>query len=413
MSVFSTIRFLFLAMLVFCVCLPVHALDVDLFERNDTSLTLQLSSIQSLHDRVLVEQFHAMPSLTRINENPKQFSVTLDSTPGILRYLKAARLSGGIYVHLPQLCPSSNCEGIHFKIRGKIIMFGDAIAHDSMLINGSDATHSAVFFTNEEKPRLQSAVYIGAEFSASAVNQINDSFFAIRQAYRRLAGYDLLAGRGILVTMARDSEGAKGFGGDFLNILRLTFHNRRDETEDEIVRLMVYTFAHEVAHALHPAKLLEMSPQGRVVSEGSADFLRVVILRHIGLLDKNQLTSIVSRAYDACQHKRGSAGLLERIAKKAAHFREYYDCGMIYYFAFMFDSMDSNTAAAEQGFISSLLSVFKSAPETNDDAQECALISDGCKRWVLKQMTGNEDMLKAQRAWFDEKWQAYIHRHEE
>ena len=410
MSNFWAVRCLFLTLLGCCACLPVHALDVELFERNDTSLTLQLSSIQGLHDRVLVEQFHAMSSLTRINENPKQFSVTLDSTPGILRYLKAARLSGGIYVHLPQLCPSSNCEGIHFKVRGKIIMFGDAIAYDSMLINGSDATHSAVFFTNEEKPRLQSGVYIGAEFSASAVNQINDSFFAIRQAYREIAGYDLLAGRGVLVTIAKDSEGAKGFGGDFLNILRLTFHNRRDESEEEIVRLMVYTFTHEVTHAVHPAKLLEMSPQGRIVSEGSADFLRVLILRRTGLLDKNQLTSIVSGAYDACQRKRGSAGLLERVAKKTAYFREYYDCGMIYYFAFLFDSMDTNTAEAEQGFVSSLLSAFQAAPEASGEAQYCALISNACERAVLKQMVGNEDMLKAQRAWFDEKWHAYIHR---
>jgi hypothetical protein len=396
--------------LVYSTSFPGHALDVELSERNESALTLRLSNIENPLDKRLAEQYRAMFSLNKLEREPNQFSVTLDSTPGISQYLKAARLSGGIYIHLEQLCPAFNCDGIRFKVRAKRVMLGDIVANESILISGGDAANSAVFLMNEEEPRLRGSIYIGSEFSASAAQQISDSFAEIRQAYRDISGEEPLTGRGILVTMARDKEGGRGFGGDFLNILRLTFHNRRAETEDEIVHLMINTFAHEVAHAFHPARLLEMGSQGRVVSEGSADFLRLIVLRRTGLLDEAKLTAMVSRAFDECLRKRDSLGFLERVEKRTAHFREYYDCGMIYYLALMFESSDGGTVDKEKRFITSLLPAFRTAPEMREDAQYCALISDRCERPVSKKMLGDHETLKAQRLWFDAKWRAHVGR---
>ena len=232
-----SLRSIFLLVLGCVVISPARALDVELFERNESALTLRLSNIESPRDKDLVERFRAMFSLSKLEMVPNQFSMALDSTPGISQYLKAARLSGGIYVHLRQLCPGANCDGIRFNVHAKRVMFGDVVASDSMVIIGSDATNSAVFLMNEEAPRLLDSLYIGPEFSMAAAEKIRASLAEILRTYRDISGQEPLKGRSVLVTTARDKEGAKGFGGDFLNIVRLTFHNRRDETEEEIVHL--------------------------------------------------------------------------------------------------------------------------------------------------------------------------------
>jgi hypothetical protein len=286
-------------------------------------------------------------------------------------------------------------------------MFGGTIADSEMTLGGDQVTHAAVFLINENAPRLKDTLYIGPEFSESAAKMIGDSFSAIQRAYREIAGYELLKNRGVIVTTARDKEGAKGFGGDFLNILRLTFHNRKNESEEEIIRVMINTFAHEVAHSLHPAKLVELSPQGRIVSEGSADFFKVLILRRTALLDESKLTEMVSRAYDECQLRRDSHGLLDRVAKRLANSRELYNCGMIYYFALMFDSLQNDPEANENRFLATLPPAFQSAPNMRGD-QRCILMSLECELPLAKQMLGDADALKNQRAWFDEKWRAYI-----
>lgn len=400
--------FMLFATLASVACWPVHALDIELFEGKGASLTLRLSKIDTVQDKLIVEHYKNTPTLAKPSELPNEYSISLDSTPGNRQYLKAARLSGGVYVHLPQLCPVSNCDGIRFIVHAKKVMWGDAIKDDSITIEGENFRRSAIFFTNESEPHLRDALYIGSEFSATTQQFVVRSIVAIRQAYRELVGQDLLSGHGVLVTTARDDEGATGHGGDALNIIRLTFHNRRDEAENEIARLLVNTFAHELAHKLHSERLFELLPQGRIVSEGSADFMKVVVLRRAGVLDEAVLTSIVSRAYNECQRKRGTTGLLERAQNRTADSREYYDCGMIYYLALMFDAPDGDTTEGEIRFVNSLVQAFQAAPKTRDDVQRCELMSVTCDRPVAKQMLGDSDSLRARRAWFDGKWNSYL-----
>jgi hypothetical protein len=386
------------------------ALTVDLHESEDGSLVLRLGEAQTPQDQMLADGFRATPFMSNRGAGRSEYVVPLDSTPGLSQYLRAARLSGGIYVHLPQLCPRTNCDGVEFVVRARQIMFGGTVALRSLRIRDGEARHAAVFFTNEENPRLSDALYIGAEFSDAAAARLRNEFEAIRKSYSELIGHELIAKRGTLVTLARDREGARGFGGDFLNILRLTFHNRRDEREATIVDLMVRTYAHEVAHVLHPARLVEMSPQGRVVSEGSADFLKVLVLRRTGLIDVARASSMISSAYDACQRRRDTKGLLERVATRVADFREYYDCGMIYYFGLMFDQPESEGVRIEDAFVSELAAAFRDAPVMKGENADCLLMSPACSRSVAIRMLGDGEALKAMRPWFEERLRSHLGR---
>ena len=409
-SVIWTLRSLFVAVLCLLFSSAALALTVDLYEGEEGSLILRLGEALTPQDRTLADAFVAMPFLSRRMPDGDEYVVPLDSTPGLSQYMRAARLSGGIYIHLPQLCPRRNCEGVEFVVRARQIMFGGTVAQRSLRIRDGEARHAAVFFTNEQSPRLSDSLYIGAEFSDHAAARLRNDFEAIRQSYSDLIGRELVAERGTLVTMARDREGAKGFGGDFLNILRLTFHNRRDEPEATIVDLMVRTYAHEVAHGLHPAQLVEMSPQGRVVAEGSADFLKVLVLRRTGLIDAEGAISIISSAYDLCQRRRDTKGLLERVAARIAGFRESYDCGMIYYFGLMFDQHASEGLRMENAFVAELASAFRDAPVMVGEKAHCVLMSPACSRSVAIRMLGDAEALKAMRPWFDDRLRSYLGR---
>lgn len=173
---------------------------------------------------------------------------------------------------------------------------------------------------------------------------------------------------------------------------------------------MVRTYAHEVAHVLHPARLVEMSPQGRVVSEGSADFLKVLVLRRTGLIDVARASSMISSAYDACQRRRDTKGLLERVATRVADFREYYDCGMIYYFGLMFDQPESEGVRIEDAFVSELAAAFRDAPVMKGGNADCLLMSPACSRSVAIRILGDGEALKAMRPWFEERLRSHLGR---
>jgi hypothetical protein len=185
------------------------------------------------------------------------------------------------------------------------------------------------------------------------------------------------------------------------SLLRLTFHNRKEESESDIVTLMIWTYAHEVAHELHPVFVLNVGPQGRLISEGSADFLRLVTLLQAGLIDEARVKADVSRAYDECRRRRGSSGLIDRLTSRSAHFREYYDCGAIYYFALMFEWSADNTDGQEVRFVADLSSALQGLANREASATRCVFVQPGCDKILATSMLGDAESLAKARGRFD------------
>jgi hypothetical protein len=350
---------LLLAYLVVCALLVASAesiaLEIELFEFDEHHLGLRMAAPKSANDAALVEHYRATPTLAKSTADPAVFTILLDSTPGIGSYLKAARLSRGLYAHLPILCPKSNCVGIQFHVRAKNILFTNAIAQNGLTIDAEAAGLASVFFTNETLPRFDAAMYVGSEFSDAAALQLQKARLTLGRAYAEIADNDLPLRIGVVATTAKNNQGVSGFGGDKLNFIRLNYDNPTGVTEEEMVRIFTATLAHEPAHTLHPPALFELA-HGRLITEGSADFLKIVLMRRTQLLDDTSLSAIVMRTYDDCARKRGVKGLYERIASREAHYREMYDCGMINYFALLFDS-----SVGEKAFLNGLVRALRDA----------------------------------------------------
>ncbi len=119
---------------------------------------------------------------------------------------------------------------------------------------------------------------------------------------------------------------------------------------------------------------------------------------------------MISNAYDACQRRRDTKGLLERVAGRVADFREYYDCGMIYYFGLMFDQPASEGIRVEDTFVAELASAFRDAPVVAREKAHCLLMRPGCSRSVAIGMLGDAEALKAMRPWFDDRLRSYLGR---
>ncbi len=396
-----------LAQLIFMLwafgCISAQALNIELYERDNEHLGLRLSKPASEVDKLFAQQLLSTPGMLPTTNATNLLALPLDAAPVIGAYLKAARLSRGVYVHLPAFCPEGDCSKVTFTVRARHIMFGAKVARKSMSINGRDAANASIFFTNETQPRLVSALYIGPEFSDSAARQLTNSFAAIRREYRSIAGRDLLAGVGMIATTATNSKGYRGFGGDILNIVRMTYDEPRELAEKEIVREFINTFSHELAHKLQSPRLFEL-PQGRLVVEGSAEFFKIMVLKRTLLADEATLTSLVTRAYDECARQRGPSGLLERVAKDTADYREYYDCGLINYFSLLLDS-----AGGEKKFVGSVLAALHNPDATaTDEMRSCLLMSASCAHPVLTKMLQDSNSLEAQRAWFISRWTDYL-----
>ena len=387
--------------------MPARALQVEMSQRGDRVIALRVRSEPDDSDRALARRF-AQDKVADPAAEDGLLTVPLDSTALIAHYLRAARLSGGVYVHLPALCPRTDCKGIRFTIKARHILFGDVEASGTLSIDDAAAADASVFFTNEEHPRLKDAVYVGPEFTQAAVDSIQDSLHRIRSAYEAIAGRDLLAGIGVIATIARNDAGYTGFGGDSLNIIRLTFDNPGQMPESRMVQAITRTYAHEVAHKLQSPRLFDL-PQGRLVTEGSADFMKIMMLMRTHLEAEAGGSELVAKAYDQCSRQRGGQGLRERISTHAADFREFYDCGLIDYLALMFSSGRSDAQ-----FIPDLVAALGFPPETTGAIPvDCMLLSAACKDPVLLDMMGDSAHLEARRAWFDEQWNAYVRSRQE
>lgn len=373
--------------------LPTLALEIELTDRSPTELALRVHSGKTPADVAIAQKF-ASQGYRSDDAGAGSYLLTLDSTPRISHYLRAARLSGGIYVYLPGLCPDGECTGIQFTVKARHILFGDAEATDALVIGPADAASAAVFFTNETHPRLGSGLYVGPEFSASAAEQIRASAMRIRVSYAGIAHRDVLAGVGAIATTVRNNGGYTGFGGDSLNIIRMTFDNPDAVAESGMVATFISVYAHEAAHKLQSPRLFDL-PQGKLVAEGSADFLKVVILGRSGLRGERTTTEFASTAFDECLRHRAAQGLLERIASHEVDYREYYDCGMVDYFGLMFSQQST-----EDEFLAQLLAVLAGQRERTAISADCLTLGPSCADAAVIDMMGDAEHLRARRAWF-------------
>jgi len=369
------------------------ALQVTLSEAGEAQLGLRVSSTGGGSDSALAGKLVQAAAASQANE-AGSYTVALDSTAQIGRYMKAARLSAGIYVHLPALCPDGDCTGIRFTVKARHILFGDVMASDSLDIEAKDARMASVFFTNEERPRLGAGLYVGPEFSDAAFGRIVNSFGRIRAAYQELAHRDLTASTGAIATTARNDGGYTGFGGDSLNIIRMTVDNPEGVPEAQLVDYFLGTYAHEVAHKLQAPRVHDL-PQGRLATEGSADFFKIVMLKRSRARGPGDLSALVTTAYDECLARRGAKGLMQRVVDRDANYREFYDCGMIDYFALMF-----SLGMGEQEFVSELASALGDRPGETKIARDCLVLGAACESPVLADMMGDSIRLQSREAWF-------------
>ena len=382
-------------LLAFCLlsALPAFALTLELSEHDGDRLQRRILASETPQDADALRKLAAQGDATR-DKTADGTLIPLDSTAQVAHYLRAARLSAGIYVHLPALCPEGGCSGIRFVVRARHILFGAVEADNLLEIDPAAAADASVFFTNEERPRLHDGLYVDPTLSDASADRIIDSVDRIRAAYARIADRDLARGVGAIATIARNDGGYTGFGGDSLNIIRMTFDNPRNVTEARMVDAFVTTYAHELGHKLQTPRLFEL-PQGRLVTEGSADFLKVIVLKRSGARIEQRTNELVSSAFDQCLQRRGPHGLLQRIESREADFSEYYDCGMVDYFALMFSRRTS-----EDEFVSELTLALGDPSGTPARTDGCYVLSPSCKDVVLADLMGDADHLRSRRGWF-------------
>lgn len=395
-----TPRFL-LACTVLLSAASANAVDVELFERDATHLGLTVHASDAPTDIALARKLTTLDGVTSAGA-ADAFSIKLDNETQIAHYLRAARQSGGLYVHFPALCPEQDCTGVRFSVHGHRILFGDIDATDVLAIDPAAARDAAVFFTNEDHPRLKDALYIDPTISEASATQLRDAVGRIRGTYVQIGHRDLAAGIGTIATIARNDAKYFGYGGDSLNIVRMTFDNPKNFTDEVMVEAFTETYAHEIGHKLQSPRLFEL-PQGRLVTEGSADFLKVLVLRRAHARGNSTTPEFVRDAFDECARKRGPAGLLARMAAHEADYREIYDCGMVDYFALMFSQ-----GASEDDFLARLTAVLGNPPATPTPAEDCLLQGPSCTDPVLADMMGDAAHLRSRRDWLLARVDAFV-----
>lgn len=377
------------------------ALTVEISEHKGDQLRMEVHVGDTSEDRAIAVEFAAQKFAVD-TLNPDTYLVSLDSTVQVAHYLRAAKLSGGVYVFFPALCPASDCSKIKFIVKAQRILFGHHEATDSFDVDSPEGDATAIFFTNEKDPRLNDGLYVDPSLSAESAKQIQENVLNIRREYAGIAHRDVLANFGVIATIARNNGGYTGFGGDSLNIIRMTFDNPSGVSETQMVQAFASTYAHEAAHKLQSPRLFNL-PQGRLVTEGSADFFKVVVLRRSHTKGEGTTTELVTDAYDACVAKRADQGLLERITSHQADHREHYDCGMINYFGLMFSLGDS-----DEDFLDKLQAALGGDAKALDSTTNCLLLSATCSDPAVKDMMGDLAHLQARRQWFMAKLNDYL-----
>lgn len=310
------------------------------------------------------------------------------------QYLKAARQGGGIYMYLPYFKPRGNCASAGFLFQARHILWDGKWHAGELKVPVAATADKAVFFTNEAAPGIVGNVYFGPGFPAATTQQLQSSFAKIVAFYQSAMLLDSMKNTGVVAVITRNNGGYYGFGGDALNIVRMSYDNPRPEHISEFETVFPRTFAHELAHKLQSEFLFSI-PQGRYIAEGSADFIKTIVLRDSGVVGAAQANSIVEKGLAECSRFASALSIQEKIEKNSLNYREPYDCGMVYYFASFYTS-----GLTGPEFMASLLRAL--AGDKNYSAQWeslCLLFEPGCRNDRLRGLVADQQLFSPQAAW--------------
>ncbi|MBB2484697.1 hypothetical protein H5407_05600 [Mitsuaria sp. WAJ17] len=130
----------------------------------------------------------------------------------------------------------------------------------------------------------------------------------------------------------RDGEaGEPGVNGDAHDVLRLTLVNWPAQPDRESERLLARLVSHEISHRFQRRDLTAADPQGRLIHEGGAEFLRWRVSLAQGWITAEEAAQEVTGALQRCRASSGgrpwaALSLAERDAR-----RRPYDCGFAVY----------------------------------------------------------------------------------
>ncbi len=309
-------------------------------------------------------------------------------------YLKAARQGGGVYMYLPYFRPRGNCASAGFTVKARHILWDGKWHAGELEIPAAAAAGKAIFFTNEATPRIVGHLYFGPDFSDTTMERLQLSFHKIVAFYQSTMAVDPMANVGAVAVVTRNKGRYFGFGGDALNIIRMSYDNPRPEHVSEHETVFPRTFAHELAHKLQSESLFSI-PQGRYISEGSADFIKTIVLMDSGVIEAAQAKGIVDKALAECSKFASALSIQAKIAERKLNYREPYDCGMVYYFASYYASGLTGTE-----FMAALLKALSGDKNYSTESHSlCLLFEPGCRNERLRGLAADQQLFSPQAGW--------------
>ena len=337
------------------------------------------------------------PSVGLQEASRTRYSQRLNSEAGDAAvYLKAARMGGGVYMHLPYFFPVAKCEGLEFVINARRILWGGKWHSGSVSIPLAMARDKSIFFTNETAPPIFGGTYFDANIPGATRARLQASFARIIDFYNTGMGVQPMSGIGVVAAIVNNDGNYSGYGGDSLNIIRMSYDNPTATDLATLDSKFPSTFAHELAHKLQSERLFE-NPLGRTIVEGSADFVKVVALYNAGVVDENHARQLVRKAVADCANFMEDASTLrQRFEHRKVGFREPYDCGMAYYFVAYYSS-----GLSASKFIDTLKSALSGEPYVDKHETLCLLFETSCKNERLKGISGTRPDYLAQASWLE------------
>lgn len=311
-------------------------------------------------------------------------------------YLKAARMGGGIYMHLPYFMPVGACQQGAFEVSARHILWNGKWYSGAVSFPFAAAAGESVFFTNEAAPVIKGASYFDASISPVVQERSTEAFGKAISFYQDVLQADPMRGVGSVVAIVRNEGKYAGFGGDSLNIIRMSYDNPSAANLATLDQVFPSTFAHELAHKLQ-SEALFAQPLARHIVEGGADFLKVIVMRGAGLIDEDQARGIVRKAAPACTAFADDRLLRVKAEQRKFNFREPYDCGLIYYSVAYFSSGLSGA-----DFVAILRNALAGESDYGDAQNSlCLLFETSCRSKRLNAVAGSKAGYLLQMAWLE------------
>lgn len=339
--------------------------------------------------------FNPALGMRRLSDSTYIQPLNSEATDGA-QYLKAARMGGGIYMYLPFFFPARECKEPIYELEAKHILWGGKWHADKIRLTLDEAKGKAIFFTNEPSPTFQGSSYFDAAIPDAALTKLQIAFQKISTFYRDTFNFNPQNELGIVTAIVRNKGNYSGYGGDSLNIIRMSYDNPTPAQLLSLDEILPSTFAHELAHKLQRDGL-HNRPMARFIVEGQADFLKIIVLFNSGLINENAAKNLIRKAASECEKFSDARTLHEKFAQNSYEFREPYDCGMLYYFVAYYSSglQASDFVAA---FRTAMLNENSYGGKENE---LCLLIESTCHNERLLGVLGNSAYLKQQILWLE------------